>query len=350
MLILQKEYFDNTVQDYMMALLIFVGAFIVVRIVHSVVLTRLKKWAEKTKTRLDDYLVGIIDKSVVPLLYFGVFYLALHSLELNAAISKALSVLGATLVTFLGIRLAIKIFDTVLTGYWLKKKQDADLERSVKSIMPIFKVVVWATGILFLLDNMGFKVSTVVAGLGIGGIAVALAAQSILGDLFSYFSIMFDRPFVVGDFVIVGDMLGTIDHIGIKTTRIISLGGEQLVFSNTDLTNSRIRNYKQMQRRRIVFKLGVTYDTTLAKMKEIPKLIEGIIKKTPDTIFDRAHFSSFGDFNLEIEVVYIVLGSDYNKYMDVQQSINFKIKEEFEKRKIEFAFPTQTLYVNRVGN
>jgi len=274
----------------------------------------------------------------------------LHSLDLNPAISKALSVLGATLVTFLGIRLAIQVFGAAITGYWLKKKQDAELERSVKSVMPIFKVVVWVIGILFLLDNMGFEVSTVVAGLGIGGIAVALAAQTVLGDLFSYFSIMFDRPFVVGDFIIVGDMLGTIEHIGIKTTRIVSLGGEQLVFSNTDLTNSRIRNYKKMQKRRVVFKLGVTYDTSLARMKEIPPLIEGIINKTPDTIFDRAHFSSFGDFNLEIEIVYIVLGSDYNKYMDVQQSINFEIKEEFEKRKIEFAFPTQTLYVNRMGN
>jgi len=141
--------------------------------------------------------------------------------------------------------------------------------------------------------------------------------------------------------------LGTIEHIGIKTTRIRSLGGEQLVFSNSDLTNSRVRNYKRMQKRRVVFKLGVVYDTPLKVLKEIPKVIEKAIKSIKDTVFDRAHFSSYGDFNLVFEVVYYVLSSDYNKYMDTQQEINFLIKEEFEKRKIEFAFPTQTIHLNK---
>ena len=187
----------------------------------------------------------------------------------------------------------------------------------------------------------------VVAGLGITGIAVALAAQTILGDLFNYFVILFDRPFKRGDFVIIDDFLGVIVHIGIKTTRIQSLWGEELVFSNTDLTSSRIKNYKKMEKRRVLFKLGVTYQTTSEQIKKIPQIIRGIIEKVEDTIFDRAHFQSYGDFSLDIESVYYVIGNDYNKYMDIQQQINFAIKEAFEKEGIEFAYPTRTLFINK---
>ncbi|MFC1599390.1 mechanosensitive ion channel family protein, partial [Candidatus Omnitrophota bacterium] len=215
--------------------------------------------------------------------------------------------------------------------------------------LSVSKFLIWGLAIIFFLDNLGFKVSTVIAGLGIGGVAVALAAQAVLGDLFSYFAIIFDRPFEIGDFIIIGEYLGTIEHIGVKTTRIRSLGGEQLVFSNTDLTNSRVRNYKRMQKRRVVFKLGVTYQTSLDQLKAVPGIIEKAIKSIDNTTFDRAHFLSYGDFSLVLEVVYYVLTGDYNKYMDIQQSINFAIKEEFEKRGIEFAYPTQTLYVNKTS-
>lgn len=188
-----------------------------------------------------------------------------------------------------------------------------------------------------------------IAGLGIGGVAVALAAQAILGDLFSYFAILFDRPFEVGDFIILGDFLGTIEHIGIKTTRVRSLGGEQLVFSNTDLTSSRVRNYKRMGQRRVVFKLGVTYQTTLTQLETIPGMIEKIVKNVKNTTFDRAHFLSYGDFSLIFEVVYYVMSRDYNKYMDIQQEINFAVKKEFEAGNIEFAYPTQTVYLTKTA-
>ncbi|MEE9594372.1 MAG: mechanosensitive ion channel family protein, partial [Candidatus Hydrothermarchaeales archaeon] len=217
----------------------------------------------------------------------------------------------------------------------------------LKAIRPVIKVFIWGFGVIFLLDNLGFEISTVVAGLGIGGIAVALAAQAVLGDLFSYFAIMIDRPFEIGDFIIVGDYLGTVEHVGIKTTRIRSLGGEQLVFSNTDLTNSRVRNYKRMEKRRVLFTMGVTYQTSHEKLKEIPTVIRDIIENISDTVFDRAHFSSYGDFSLVFEVAYYVASGDYKKYMDIQQEINLKIKEEFEKRGIEFAYPTQTVYLNK---
>jgi small-conductance mechanosensitive channel len=343
--ILQRSLLQNRILDYLISLLTFLIGIIAVRVLKGIILHRLKIWAEKTATTIDDFVIHTFERRLLPLLYFGIFYVATRNLTLNPSLSKAIDVLGVVLLTFFSIRLITALVYYALERYWTKKEIDIDRQRVIKTVLPILKVIIWGIGITFLLDNLGFKISTVIAGLGIGGIAVALATQTILGDLFSYFVIFFDRPFEVGDFIIVGEYLGTVEHIGIKTTRIRSLGGEQLVFSNTDLTNSRIRNYKRMQKRRVVFKLGVIYQTTLQQLKEIPGIIRNVIENVNDTLFDRAHFYSYGDFSLDFEVVYYVLSSDYNKYMDIQQEINFKIKEEFEKRGIEFAYPTQTLYL-----
>ncbi|MDO9079933.1 MAG: mechanosensitive ion channel family protein, partial [Desulfuromonadales bacterium] len=211
-------------------------------------------------------------------------------------------------------------------------------------------VVIWVLGLMFLLDNLGFKITSVVAGLGIGGIAIALAAQTVLGDLFNYFVIFFDRPFEVGDFLVIDDKKGTVEHIGIKTTRIRSLGGEILVFHNTDLTNSRIHNYKKMERRRVVFQVGVVYQTTPDNLENLPLIMKEIIEKQEDATFDRAHFASLGDFSLNFEVVYYVLGDDYAHYMDIQQGINLAIFREFKEKGIEFAYPTQTLFMNKAAS
>jgi small-conductance mechanosensitive channel len=203
--------------------------------------------------------------------------------------------------------------------------------------------------LVFLLDNLGIKISAVVAGLGIGGVAVALAAQAVLADLFSYFVIFFDKPFEIGDFIIVGDKMGSVEYIGIKTTRLRALGGEQLVFSNHDLTNSRVHNYKKMDKRRIVFKVGVVYQTSAEQLKRIPGMIKEIIVAQQDATFDRGHFAAFGDSSLDFEFVYYVAGSDYTKYMDVQQAINLAIFETFEREHIDMAYPTQTLYINKAA-
>ncbi|MFQ6002902.1 MAG: mechanosensitive ion channel family protein [Candidatus Zixiibacteriota bacterium] len=345
--ILEISFLQNRVLDYLIFLATLIVGILFVRILKSIILRRLRAWAEKTATTIDDFLIRIFEKTFLPLLYFGVFYLATHSLTLHPTLSKIIDVLGVVFLTILAIRFLVAIIRYALETYWLKKEKDEAKVRGIKGIITVIKVVIWGIGITFLLDNLGFKISTVIAGLGIGGIAAALAAQAILGDLFSYLSILFDRPFEIGDFIILDNYLGTIEHIGIKTTRVRSLGGEQLVFSNTDLTNSRLRNYKRMNRRRVVFQLGVTYQTTLEQVKEIPVIIKNIIENVPDTVFDRAHFFSYGDFSLIFEVVYYVLSRDYNKYMDIQQEINFAIKEEFEKRGIEFAYPTQTLYLSK---
>jgi small-conductance mechanosensitive channel len=325
----------------------FIAGILVIRIIKSITLHRLKIWSEKTSTTIDDFLIKIFDKKLIPLLYFSVLYLSINTLTLMPIARKVITIVTAVILTYFAVRFLLALINYSLETYWVKKEVDKIRQRSLKGVITIIKVVIWGVGITFLLDNLGFKISTVVAGLGIGGIAVALAAQTILGDLFSYFVIFFDRPFEIGDFIIVDNYLGTIEYIGIKTTRVRSLGGEQLVFSNTDLTNSRIRNYKRMEKRRVVFKLGVIYQTTLKQLKEIPGIIRNAIDNVNDTAFDRAHFSSYGDFSLDFEVVYYVMSGDYNKYMDIQQEINFVIKEEFEKQGIEFAYPTQTLFMEK---
>jgi len=348
--ILNYTFLGNTLLDYLIFLLILCVGLLFIRIFKKIILKRLKKWAEKTQTTVDDFIVNsIIEKTTLPLLYFGVFYFSLNLLKLSSSLKKIINTFAIALLTFFAARLIIEVLSYVFKIYWVKQGKKEALEKSLRGILRIAKVLVWGLAIVFFLDNLGFKVSTVLAGLGIGGVAVALAAQAILKDLFSYFSIIFDRPFEVGDFIIIDNFLGTVEYIGIKTTRIRSLGGEQLILSNTDLTSSRVRNYKRMEKRRVVFQFGVTYDTPVEKLKKIPKMVEEIIKSVKDTIFDRAHFFSYGDFSLIFEVVYYVLGSSYNKYMDIQQEINLKLKETFEKEKIEFAFPTQTLYVHSLN-
>ncbi len=209
----------------------------------------------------------------------------------------------------------------------------------------IFKTLVYVSGVLFLLDNFGVNVSTLLAGLGVGGLAVGLALQSVLGDAFSSFAIGLDKPFEIGDFIIFEDFMGTIELVGLKTTRIRSLGGEMIVVPNSYLTNARIRNYKKMEERRIVFHFGVTYDTKQAQLRDIPQIVEELIGSQERSRFDRCHFQSFGDSALIFEVVYYVESPDYLTYMDIQQKVNINLHRIFEEKGIEFAYPTQTVFV-----
>ncbi len=344
-----QMFWGNNILDYLIFVSIFFIGFLVVKTFELIILSRLKKWAEKTATTFDDFIIRVIKKIGVPLAYFGVFYLGINILTLDPLFRKIIDITAIGILTLSAVRFVIASVSHGFEVYLSKRGKNKALKRSLDGILIVLKVLIWGLAVVFFLDNLGFKISAVIAGLGIGGVAVALAAQAVLGDLFSYFAILFDRPFEIGDFIITGDYLGTVEHVGIKTTRIRSLGGEQLIFSNTDLTNSRVRNYKRMDKRRVVFKLGVTYQTTSKQVKAIPGIIENIIKNVQDTFFDRAHFFSYGDFSLIFEIVYYVMGSDYNKYMDIQQEINFAIKEKFETQGIEFAYPTQTLFINKAS-
>lgn len=345
--ILQQTFLNNRILDYLICVSVFLVGILAIRIFDRIIVNRLKRLSKQTATSVDDLLVRIIEKKLTPMLYVGVFYLSIQFLTLAPFLKKGFNALAVIVLTILTVRLILAVIIYGLDIYWERKEIDASKKIGFRMIHTAIKVLFWSIAVIVVLDNFGVEISTLIAGLGIGGVAIALATQAILKDLFSYFVIFFDRPFEIGDFIIVGEFMGVVDHIGIKTTRLSSLSGEQIVFSNTDLTDARVRNYKRMDRRRIAFQLGVTYQTASEQLKEIPVIVANIIKEINETAFDRAHFFAYGDFSLIFEIVYYVLDRDYNKYMDIQQEINFRIKEEFEKRGIEFAYPTQTLFLTK---
>ncbi len=342
---LDYAFWDNRVADYLKVLGAIMGGVVVFRIIKYVVVRRVARWAKKAAVPIDDVFVNNIAKPLLPLLYLGTVYLALGWLTIGAGAARAIEIAAKVILTFFGARFVIAVSVNAIKYYWVAKEEDETRERTFKALMPIIKFTVWIVAVIFLLDNLGFKVTTVVAGLGIGGVAVALAGQALLKDLFSYFAILFDRPFEIGDLIAVGDKMGTVERVGVKTTRLRSISGEQLVFSNADLTDSRVENYKRMKRRRVVFNIGVAYETPAKKLEVIPDIVRDIIAAVDGVAFDRAHFTSYGDSSLDYEIVYYVLTNDYQVYMDVQQRINLAIFKELGKRKIEFAYPTQTVHI-----
>lgn len=346
---LERTYFNNTVKDYIIALGIILVGMLVIRVFRNIFLTRLKRLAERTETKYDDLVVKTIERFGMPAINLLVVYWGIHSLALSPKVTRALEVATSAVIAFFIIRLISTTIQYLLEELVRKQENGEEKVRQMKGVIMLMNLGIWALGLLFLFSNLGYDVTAIIAGLGIGGIAIALAAQNILGDLFNYFVIFFDRPFEVGDFIILDDKKGTVEHIGIKTTRLKSLSGEQLVFSNSDLTNSRIHNYKRMQRRRIVFTIGVTYQTPLEQIREIPNIIRSIIEEQEMATIDRTHFAAYGDFSLNFETVFFVESSEYAVYMDIQQKINLSLYEEFKKRGIEFAYPTQTLFVTKEG-
>jgi len=207
----------------------------------------------------------------------------------------------------------------------------------------IFKATAWSIVLLTILANLGVNITAFVASLGIGGVAVALAVQNILSDLFASLAIGLDKPFVIGDFIVFGDVAGSIERVGLKTTHIRSISGEQIVCSNTDLLKNTIHNYKRMAERRVVFTFGIPHGTDVDAIEKIPGIIKQVIEKQKNTRFDRAHFKAFGDSSLDFEVVYFINSSDFNLYMDIQQAINLAIMREFKAIDVAFAHPMMTL-------
>jgi small-conductance mechanosensitive channel len=346
--ILNHTLYGNTLGTWLVALLVVVGVMGVVKLLTSVILRRLSALAERTATDVDDFIADLIKRTKWLLLLLLSLYAATFIVVLP---SKAESVLSTVAAIALLMQAAIWAGGGV--NFWLnryrkrKLAEDPATATTFSALGFLVRLVLWTIVLLLILDNLGIDITALVTGLGIGGIAVALAVQNILGDLFASLSIVLDKPFVIGDFIIVGDLLGTVEKIGLKTTRVRSLSGEQLVFSNNDLLQSRIRNYKRMFERRILFSFGVVYQTAADKLEAIPGMVKEIIDSLEDTRFDRAHFKDYGNFSLNFEVVYYVLKPDYNVYMDKQQDINLALYRRFKEESIEFAYPTQTLYLAR---
>lgn len=343
--ILNLSYFGNTVSEYLICIGIIIAASLIIKVLRAVFLNRLEKRAQKTKSKVLEFISINTDKFLIPLLYLAAVYTGITLLRLPGYLRRDVDVASIVITTFFAVRFIILVINYSI-GYFFKARNEGETT-SLKGISTFISIAAWFIGLMFLLDNLGFKISTVIAGLGIGGIAVALAAQAVLGDFFSYFVIFFDRPFEIGDFISVDDKMGVIKKIGIKTTRIASLSGEEIIFPNSNLTNSRIHNFKRMTSRRIVFKIGIEYQTPIKNVKEIPGIIKTIIESFEDTKFDRSHFQSFGESSLTFETVYYVLVTDYNRYMDIQQTINIKLFEELEKRGIKMAYPSRTIYLGK---
>ena len=346
---LDYSVLGNTATEWVISAGVFTVALFVLWIARSLISRRLHALAVRSDLQALHIAETVARATRGWFLFLLASFIGSRYLEIDAGIELWLA--RATIVVAL---LQLGLWLSAGVGRFIDARRQRDLEEHPDGVAAmdilsfIARVAIWSLVVLAVLDNLGVNITTLIAGLGVGGIAIALAAQKILGDLFASLSIVLDKPFVVGDFLIIDDLLGTVESVGIKTTRMRSLSGEQLVFSNNDLLSSRIRNYGRMAERRVVFSIGVTYQTPADKLGQIPAMLRQAVEAEADVRFDRAHFQRYGDFALIFEIVYHVLSADYARYMDIQQGINLRIYEDLHAAGIEFAYPTQTLYVNRI--
>ncbi|MBI3098124.1 MAG: mechanosensitive ion channel [Planctomycetes bacterium] len=343
---LNESYAGNTVTLWALGAGVAVATYALLWLLQKWLVLRMTALVAKTETHFDDLIVGLFARTK----FFFLLAVAIlaGSMVLALPVEWREFLRGATVLAVVA-QSAIwgwTVFDDWLARYRERKlKEDPGAATTLTAVGFLGKLAIFAVVALVVLDNLGVNISALVAGLGIGGIAIALAVQNILGDLFSSLSIVLDRPFAIGDFVIVDELMGTVEHIGLKTTRIRSLDGEQIVFRNSDLLGARIRNFKRMFERRVLFTFGVLYETPLAKVEAIPSMVRGIIEAQDRIRFDRAHFKGFGDSSLDFEVVYYVKAPEYAVYMDAQQAINLALMRRFLEEGISFAYPTRTVYL-----
>jgi small-conductance mechanosensitive channel len=349
--ILENGILENPVQSWLVALGLSLGVFLLLLFFKRIIRRNLEKLVRKSSFEWDDYLIPILSQTR----WFSILAVGLLAgslaldlpVDINNWFTRIVQIIFALQLGFWGTGL-ISLY--IERGVASRIEEDqGDDATTLDALGLIIKIALWAILALIILDNLNVEISSLVASLGIGGIAVALAVQNILGDLFASLSISLDKPFVIGDFVVVDDFEGDVEDIGLKSTRIRSLSGEEVIFSNMDLLNSRIRNYKRLEKRRISFTVGVVYGIPVEKLKKIPEMIEKIISPLENAEFDRAHFKNLGDFSLDFVVVYYVLVPDYASYLDIQQTINLEIYQQFEKEGIEFAYPTQKVMLEREG-
>ncbi len=343
--LLESEIYGNALTDWGLAILLPLIGLSVALVVRLSLARRLPPPQVGKEIQWPTVLHELVVRTSTLFLIIGAIYAGTTLLDLPSALHRLVT---SAFVVALFIQLAIwadRIAAAVLVWRLAPLKVKSAMRNALSLIEFAVRVTVWSVALLLIFENLGFDVTALVAGLGIGGIAVALAAQSVLGDLFSSLAIVLDRPFEVGDFIVFDNQSGTVEKIGIKTTRIRSLTGEQITCANSNLVTSRIHNFKRMHERRIVVAIGVPYDTPADKLERVPGMLKEIIQAQNDARFDRAHFRSFGQSALELEIVYWVLNSDYTFYMDIQQAINFAILRTFRAEGIGFAFPTRTLDV-----
>jgi small-conductance mechanosensitive channel len=343
---LHLTYAGNTVAGWLSAAGIAAATLAILLVARRVATKRLAAFARTTETALDDLVAELLTATRTA--FLAVIAAFAGSLALAGRLPEVLGRAAALALILQGALWAERAIAFIIADYGRRNAAgDPGAVMTVRALGFLSRIALWSLVVILALGNLGVNVTALVAGLGVGGIAVALAVQNILGDLFASLSIVIDKPFVQGDFIIVGDFMGVVDHVGLKTTRVRSLGGEQIIFSNADLLQSRIRNYTRMAERRVVFGVAVTYDTPLEKVRAIPGLLREVVEARRPVRFDRAHLKAFGAYALDFEVVYYVTDPDYNLYMDIQQAIQFEILRRFEAEGIAFAYPTRTIRLER---
>lgn len=337
----------NSIQAWLYALGLALALNLLVGFARSVALRKLPDWAKKTHSSLDDALVELIRATRQGLILLVTLYVGSRTLALPERANDVLQI-AATVGAFAqaGLWLVAALAMVVSASRRRAAQSNPGAVTTLGALSFVGQLLIWSMVTLLALANLGVDVTALVAGLGVGGVAVALAVQNILGDLFASLSIVVDKPFVIGDFIIVDDYMGTVEHVGLKTTRIRSLSGEQLVVANGDLLQSRIRNYKRMRERRAVFEFGLLYGTPTDLLAEVPKALRRIIEQQANTRFDRAHFRGFGQSSLEFEVVYWMLDPDFNNYMDTQQAINLALIDALENAGVRFAVPARSVVID----
>ena len=343
---LDRTFAGNTVVAWLWTigtLVVIVGVLWLAKIF---VLRRFEALASRTSTRADDLIVILLERTR----YIIVIWIALTvALRILTVTGEARALLGR--VAVLAFLFQLGIWANGLIEFWLARytrdrvATDATSVTTMRAVAYAMRVLAWSMVLLLALDNLGVNVTALITGLGIGGVAIALAVQNVLGDVLAALAIVLDKPFVLGDFIIVGSEMGTVEQIGVKTTRVRSLGGEQIIFSNAELLQSRIRNYKRMEERRVLFRFGVLYSTPQDKLELLPRIAREAVQAQDRVRFDRAHFATFGDSALEVEVVYYVLSPDYSVYMDIQQAINLTLFRRLSEEGVGFAFPTRTVHI-----
>ncbi len=341
--------FGNTLAQWSLALVIGLLLYGVLKLLTGLLRWRLERFKDQTLPN-----PSVLIRSMLAHTY-GAFYLwlaifsALHSLTLDPIVVEIINI-----VTIAVVMIQVGFWMGEVIEYWIARRsiaRDGDLnyrKGPINAILLIARIIVWVTVLILILENIpGVHVTALFASLGIGGIAVALALQKVLGDLFASLTISIDQPFVEGDAITVDTFSGTVEHVGLKSTRLRSATGEQLIFSNSDLLDSRIRNFKRMEQRQVVFTLNVPYGTSYKKLQKIPHLIQQIIEDLDQVTFNRTHFKSYGPSSLVYEVAFTINTADFMPFMDIQQQINLEIYRQFEDEGIEFALPAQVVKVSK---
>lgn len=364
----RNAFAGNSLNDLLVALAAALAAYLVMttllRFVRSRVRTPVGDATSTTTSAeaaamahsMRPVLAQMLDRTSHWLLMAGAVLLALHMLELPARWEPRISQLWFMTVALQLALWGSKLIETLLQRYLVRHAGEnagpvpPQATVSATLIGWALQTALWTMVALAVLSNLGFNITAFVASLGIGGIAVALAAQNILGDLFASVAIALDKPFEVGDAISTGSVSGTVEHVGLKTTRLRSASGEQIVVANAELLKNSLKNFKRMQTRRIEFQFGITYSATPEQAAEVPMAVRRIVEAQPEVKFDRAHFTGFGESSLDYVVVYIMQTPDYGMYMDTQQNINVAMMREFAAMGVEFAFPTRTVLLTQVAD